>query len=279
VFALRLAAARLLRYRLVWTIHQLYPHETRSPAQDRAAALLLSRACAVLLAHDRTTAAAAAAAFGLPEGSIHVVVHGSYIGVYPRGRSRDELRAELGLADDAFTFLAFGELRGYKGIRVLLDAWERAALGTAALVIAGNPKDRSVAQEVERAARADSRIRPLLGFRPVEAVAELFGACDAAVLSRGDGGTSGSLILALSLGLPAVFPAADAYDELVAGEEIGWRFRPGDPESLAAALREAASATDARRRGEHALELAARWRWPEIGTRVASLFRAAAPSR
>jgi glycosyltransferase involved in cell wall biosynthesis len=280
LFAARLATARALGYRLVWTIHQVYPHETRSRLQDRVAALLLSRASHVLLAHDRPTAAAAAAAFGVAPERIHVVVHGSYIGVYPPGRGRSEVRRELGVPEDAVAFLAFGELRGYKGIRVLLDAWERASLASAALVIAGNPKDASVADAVERAERTDSRIRLLLGFRPVEAVAELFGACDAAVLSRGDGGTSGSLILALSLGAPVVFPAADAYEELVAGEEVGWRFRPGDAESLAGALQEAAQApAEARRRGERALEVAGRWRWPEIGAGIARLLAAAAPPR
>jgi beta-1,4-mannosyltransferase len=280
LFAARVVAARALGYRLVWTIHQIYPHETRSRLQDRTAALLLARACKVLLAHDRATADAAGVAFGVAGDRIHVVVHGSYIGVYPPGRGRPEVRAELGLPEDAFVFLAFGELRGYKGIQVLLEAWERASVASGALVIAGNPKDASVAEAIERAARADPRIRALLGFRPVEGVAELFGACDAAVLSRSDGGTSGSLILGLSLGLPVVFPGANAYEELVAGKDVGWRFRPGDAESLAGALQEAAKApAEAHRRGEQALELAGGWRWPEIGSRLARVLAAAAPSR
>src|SRR5262245_16451374 len=39
--AARLAAARALRYRIVWTIHQVYPHEVADPRLERAGALTL----------------------------------------------------------------------------------------------------------------------------------------------------------------------------------------------------------------------------------------------
>ena len=52
------------------------------------------------------------------------------------------------------------------------------------------------------AAAADERIKPLLEFIPDERVSELFAASDAAVCPRQDGGTSGALILALSMGVP-----------------------------------------------------------------------------
>ena len=43
LFGIRLAAARVLGYRVVWTVHQVYPHETRSRLLDRRAARLLAR--------------------------------------------------------------------------------------------------------------------------------------------------------------------------------------------------------------------------------------------
>ena len=55
----------------------------------------------------------------------------------------------------------------------------------------------------------------LLEFVPEERVAELFHACDAAVLPTGEAGTSGSLILALSMGLPVVAADVPTTRELV----------------------------------------------------------------
>ena len=116
-----------------------------------------------------------------------------------------------------------------------------------------------------------------LGFVPDERVAELFAACDAALLSRNDGGTSGSLILALSLGLPVVAARRPAYEELLDGRAAGWLFEAGDRASLAATLARAAS-TDpgdlAAKRAAAAAQVA-RLRWDEIGARTADLMRKA----
>jgi glycosyltransferase involved in cell wall biosynthesis len=273
--AVRLLAARALGYRLVWTIHQVYPHESRSGARDHLVAALLARLCHVLIAHDRSTRRTAIETLGRAAERVAVVPHGSYTGIYPGGRARRAVRDELGLPADAFVFLSFGELRPYKGTELLLEAFAKARLANAALVVAGNPKDPGLAEAVRAAAAADPRIKPLLGFVPNEGVAELFGACDAAVLARADGGTSGSLILALSLGLPAVAATAPTYEELTDGENAGWLFRADDAESLTTALERAAGdPAAARAKRQLALAIAQRLSWPEIAAKTARLLLA-----
>lgn len=276
LFALRLATAKLLGYRLVWTIHQVYPHDSTARRLDRAAAALLGRACDVFIAHERATAAAAEAELALNPHRVHVIPHGSYIGVYPTGRSRDSVREELSIADDTFVFLAFGELRLYKGLDVLLQAWSSADLARAALLVAGNPKDAAAAAAVRTAAEADPRIVPLLGFRDARDVAELFAAADAAVVARADGGTSGSLILALSLGVPVIFAERPAYVDLLRGEHAGWSFRPGDVESLRNALTEAADHAEAAVRGQNALAVARSLDWHDIAQQTVAVLTARA---
>ena len=133
-----------------------------------------------------------------------MVPHGSYVGAYPPGRARDIVRSELGVPPDAFVFLAFGHLRGYKEFPLLLDAFESLPLPSACLIIAGVPWDAGMRKIVSAAAERDSRIRLMLEPVPVESVDELFKASDAAVFPRGDGWTSGSLILAMSMGIPVV---------------------------------------------------------------------------
>jgi beta-1,4-mannosyltransferase len=276
LFGARLALARALGYRLVWTVHQVYPHETTSRPLDRLAARLLAMFCSVLLVHDQGTRTLARRALGRrPARRLELVPHGSYIGVYPPGRSREEVREELGIAPDAFVFLAFGELRRYKGVELLLEAFASLADDAAVLLVAGNPTQGEVGGALERAAGADRRIRLRLGFVPEERVAELFGACDAAVLARGDGGTSGSLILALSMGLPVVAAGAPAYHELLAGGEAGWLFAPGDPVALREALGLASSdPVEAARRAAAARAIAAALNWESIARRTALILRA-----
>ena len=270
VFAVRLAFARTLGYRLVWTIHQVLPHDGASRL-DLAAAHLLARRADLLLAHDDETAARAAEMVGARK--IAVVPHGSYVGVYPAGDGRAAARAELGIGEQRVA-LVFGELRGYKDVDVLLDAFARVA-GPSALVVAGYPKDEGVAAALDDAAERDTRIRFRPGFVRNERVADLFAASDVAVVSRGDGGTSGSLVLALSLGVPVVAADRPTYRELLANGEAGWLFSPGSAVSLAESLEAAfgASEEELRLRAERARGQAASLDWDESARRLAALLR------
>jgi glycosyltransferase involved in cell wall biosynthesis len=239
---------------------------------DRAGSTLLARAAHVLIAHDRGTADRAAEELGISKDRIDVIPHGSYIGVYASGRSPRAVRDELGIDPDSFVFLCFGHLRAYKAIEVLLSSLDSLP-GDIALIIAGVPLDEQTERSVLAVAARDERIKPILEFVPDERVAELFGASDAAVLPRGDGGTSGSLVLALSMGLAVVAAARPDYEELVG--DAGWLFEAGNASSLAAALEQAASdRDDAARRGRLAHARAAELGWPEIAGRTASILRA-----
>jgi beta-1,4-mannosyltransferase len=272
LFRARLAWARMLGYRLVWTIHQILPHESVGRALDLQAARFLSGACHLLLAHDRRTAAQARSVLGASPEKLAIMPHGSYIGVYPEGRTRPEVRGELGLPHESFVFLCFGELRAYKEIELLLAAFSSVAL-PARLVVAGHAKTPDVDSTVRAASANDPRVLSMLGFVPDEKVAELFHACDAAVLPRGDGGTSGSLILALSLGLPVVAADVPTIRALTHDGEAGWLFIPHDHSSLQMALEHACSdASEARARGRCALGIAKELEWRGIAREMARLL-------
>jgi glycosyltransferase involved in cell wall biosynthesis len=277
VFASRLVAARALGYRIVWTVHQVYPHERMAGRVDMVGAYLLARLSHLRLAHDLSTAEAARRDLGLGGRTVELVEHGSYIGVYPPGRSREPMRRELGIPADAFVFLCFGTVRAYKQLEVLAEAFgrlEASSRRAEVLLIAGEPSP-GARDVVDAAARNDSRVRLLLERVEETRVAELFSASDVAVLPRTDGGTSGALILALSLGLPVVAARTPVAEALTRHGAAGWLYEPGDLESLRVALAQAAGAKDAvvAAKAEAALELARTLSWPRTGERMAMLFR------
>lgn len=244
-FAVRLLAARALGFRVVWTVHQVVPHDSGRRTLDVTAGRLLGRLAHRLIAHDAWTRERALAELGCDAEKIAVIPHGSYHGVYPRGRERQEVRRSLGIPQDAFVVILFGTLRRYKDTSVLLDALPLSDRQDIVVVVAGAPTDRRVEAAVRAAARADSRITPLCEHIPDERVAELFDASDVALATRGDGGTSGALLLALSLGLPTIAADCPNYRELTGDGAAGWHFAPRDPSSLAASLHAARDATPA----------------------------------
>ncbi len=279
VFLFRLLASRVLGYTIVWTIHEVYPHERATAGLDRVGGTLLARFCDLLLVHDHGTAEQARGELGVDSGRLHVVPHGSFVDIYPDGRSRDVVRQEVEIPPEAFTFLCFGHLRAYKSLELLLEAFSLVVRPDVRLVIAGLPMDERSAVAVRAAAATDRRIRAILEFVPDSRVAELFAASDAAVLARGDGGTSGALVLALSMGLPVVVADLPDYADLT-GDDTGWFFEPGDSASLSAALKAAAAdPAGARRKGVLARTRAEGFSWAKIAERTGALVLAAADAR
>jgi glycosyltransferase involved in cell wall biosynthesis len=274
LFGTRLAVARRLGYRIVWTVHQVLPHERARARLDRLGTRALARACDLLLAHDDATAREVERTLGGSAARLEVVPHGSYVGVYPRGRPRSEVRAELAVPVDSFVFLCFGQIRAYKEVAGLLAAFAEVDDPDVRLVVAGVPVDGAAAATVLAAAGSDPRVVPLLEFVSDDRVTELFDAADAVVVPRVDGGTSGSLLLALSLGKPAVVARTDTYRELIGEGRAGWTFDPADPGSFRDALAEAAGAPEAAaRRGDAALRIAEGFSRADVGARTAGLLR------
>jgi beta-1,4-mannosyltransferase len=274
-FAGRLLAARLLGYRIVWTVHQVHPHEVAGARIDRCGAIVLAAFSHLMLAHDEATARSVEQELGRSARKLELVPHGSYIGVYPEGRDRATVRDELAVSEDAVVFLCFGDLRAYKAVEILLKAFLEADASNAVLLVAGAIGDEHVAASARAAIAADRRVRPLLGFVPDDRVAELFAAADVAVLPRGDGGTSGALVLALSMGVPVVSAATETYRQLSGDEATGWTFAPHDSDSMRKAIEDAARTSRPERAamGAAALRQARQLQWPAIAERTAALLR------
>jgi glycosyltransferase involved in cell wall biosynthesis len=279
VFGVRLRVARALGFTIVWTIHEVLPHERGGHGVDRAGSTLLAKASHLLIAHDVGTAMRAEAALGVAASRIAIVHHPSFIGVYPPGRSREESRSAMAIPADSFTFLCFGHIRAYKSVELLLQAFASARLANVRLIIAGLPLDEEVARAIAEAATRDARIVPLLEFIPDDRVAEIYAAADAAVLPRGDGGTSGALILALSMGLPVIAARTPDYEALTGGDDAGWLFERADADSLARSLERAAADPGlAAVKGSVALDRARLVTWQSVAERTAELLRDATGS-
>ena len=275
LFAVRLLVARALSYRVMWTVHQVIPHEPLSRYVDIAGARVLAAASNVLIVHDKATERSGRALLGRSGRRISVLAHGSYIGAYPPGRDRSAVREALDIPASAFVVLAFGMIRAYKGSSLLLDAFQRADIEDAVLIFAG-PALGAAAAPIEAAARQDPRIRTLLGYVEDEDVTGLFAAADVAAISRHDGGTSGAIILAMSMGVPVVTARLPAYEDLLGGGSAGWLFEPGDSAAFAAALVAARTDPLAAERGREALRRAEGLRWDETASGIAGLL---GPSR
>lgn len=270
-FELRLL--RRLGVRIVWTIHNVGAHDGgRSDAETRGQEAIASL-CHAIICHCEAARTLAADAWGLDartRARMHVVAHGNYAGVYPDTVGREEARAELGLARDETVLLFLGQVRPYKGVLELIEAFRTIERSHVRLLVAGQVERRALSQTLRHAAAGDTRISLRLG-RVKDPRMQLFlRSADAMVLPYRDVLTSGSAVLGMTFGLPIVAPRIGCLPETLEGCSV--MYDAADPDGLRGALEEALDA-DLRALGDRAAATAATLDWGPIGERTARLYR------
>jgi beta-1,4-mannosyltransferase len=273
-YALLLLRFRRLGTAIVWTVHNLAPHERAYPWLEDRAMHATARLADAIIVHSEYAQSRVVDTFGHAQ-KVHVVPLGNFLDYYPRPRrSRPAVRDELGLADRTFAFLAFGQIRSYKRLPETVAAFRRLPGSDVALIVAGLAVDAEACAALEEAARADSRIVLRLGLVPDDQVAELHAAADAAVVGYREVFSSAALLLALSLGLPAVVPAQGSTREIATPPAV----EPFEAGRLVEAL-EAVQTGDAQVRREAALAAARAADWGEIAQRTVAIYRQALRAR
>ena len=258
---------RRSRIRVVWTVHNLRPHETRFPRLADAAIRAGLRAADALVVHSEHAARRLDEAFS-PGRAPLVLPHPNYAGAYPPERlGRARRRRELDLDEQAFVHLMFGQIRPYKRVPEAIAAFARVEDRRARLVMSGGVSDPSLEREIRGRAGRDDRVRLALGPVADEDVADLHAAADSALLHYRDVFSSGALMLALTFGLPIVAPAGSTADELVRPPALE-AYAGDDP---APALARVAMGDQAARRAA-ALHTAAAHPWSAMADGLIRLF-------
>lgn len=203
------------RSKVVWTTHNLEPHERREHwltrwyfkrflrMVDGTISLSEFGRSELLRRHP-----------SLKEKPSVVVRHGHYRGDYPTCLDRNAARKRLHLEEDDQVLLSLGMIRPYKNLPMLARLIHQSDEPKLKLLIAGpgkSLKDEAILREL---AAEDDRIQLEIAFLPVEEVSEYFAACDLVVLPYSDILNSGSLLLALSMSRPALITDKGATPEI-----------------------------------------------------------------
>jgi len=218
-FLLDLFVVSLLDVRVVRTVHNKRSHEGIYPRTER-----IVSECVFWVADAITVKCSAAAheialAYRVPEADeMYVVPDGNYIEAYDNDVSRAEARADLGIEGGAFVFLFFGQIRPYKGVPELVEAFSSLDFADVELWIVGSPYNDDIETQVTALAADDPRIETRLDFIPDDRLQYYLNAADALVLPYRKILNSGSAHLGLSFGTPIVAPEIGCLPETVPAE-------------------------------------------------------------
>jgi beta-1,4-mannosyltransferase len=265
---------RMLGVRLVWTVHNVGSHEGANDPVEMAVHRRLAELSDAVICHCTAAEEAAAEAYALSPGlrqRLHVIPHGSYIGVYPNTVSRTEARNRLKLPLDARVLLFIGTVRPYKGLEDLLAAFRQLGHPGLRLIVAGRPRRAQDAAPIASAAAADPRVSLRLDHVPDDQLQVLLNASDVVVLPFRDILTSGSMILAMSFGRAIVAPSLGCLPETMPPGG-GILYDPEEQGALEQALR-AALDSDLVAMGARNLERARELDWGPIAAATEALYR------
>jgi glycosyltransferase involved in cell wall biosynthesis len=252
---------------VVLTAHDVLPRE---PRRGQVAALrrLLGEVDAVI-AHSRHGRERLLAEVGVPAERVEVVPHGVLDRLAELAPAA--LPTELDGASDVPVVLAFGLLRPYKGLDVLLEAW-REVRG-AELWVVGMPR-MDVAPLV---AAAPPGVRFVTRFVPDAEAAAVFRRADLVVLPYREIDQSGVLFAGLGLGRAMVLADVGGFPEL---GPAAAHVPPGDPDALRAELERLLGDPAARAELEARAARAAAgpYSWDTVAGRHHALYRELAPA-
>lgn len=225
--------ARKLGYTLIWTVHNVVGHESKSQSYELRCYRKIAALCDGLVVHSKNAAAIVATAYKTKPSKIYVVEHGSYENVYPLHMSRSAARKKFSFKNDELVFLFFGAVRRYKGVDTLLDAYTKLARShkNVRLLIAGDVQDDALGKKIQRSLRTNSSIVVATEYIAPREVSDYFLACDAVVLPFKKILTSGSALLALTFKKPIIAPNIPALTELV-NEDVGLLYSDSLDEAL-----------------------------------------------
>jgi beta-1,4-mannosyltransferase len=267
----RLELARELGFGVVWTAHNIYPHDRTYADIDREFRVALGQVATAIIAHCDFAADAVRREFA-PAAPIFVVPHGNFIGVLLPSVTRDEARAEVGIGERDFVYGFIGNLLPYKGLEELIASFIEIDAPDSWLLLGGGSR-ADYAATLRGLVDGHSRIiLRTFEYAPGVEFVKVLQASDVIVLPFRASTTSGSLMQALSWPRPAIVPAMGCLPTQM-DADAGILYPADEPGALLQAM------VDIRGRDLAAAERAA-WQsaervdWDEIARLTIEAYRA-----
>jgi glycosyltransferase involved in cell wall biosynthesis len=275
VFAIGLALLKIHKLcgeKIVWTVHNVVSHEPLIFHVELFLRRILAKLCDKIIVHSLSAKRAVEDAYKISESSkIVVIPHGNYINSYKNTIGKDEARQNLRLSKEDKVFLFFGNIRTYKGIFEIIEAFRQLNLENTKLIIAGKPLTNKIAEEAKRACGGNKNIIFSFGFVPNDMVQAYMNAADIVVLPYRDVATSGAAILAMSFGKPIIAPNIGPIPEIL-DEEGSFLYESPKKGALLNALHEAMK-SDLKKMGNHNRSRAEIFGWGEIADKTFEVYK------
>lgn len=262
--------------KVIWTIHNVVSHDSNNVYVEVEFSQKLAAVVDRIHLHSQSSIADIEKTFSIPRDKIFISRHGVYKDIYPNYVSSEISRHHFGIDEDDIVVLAFGQIRPYKGLENLIEVCERLFDEgyPVKLIIAGSAgyDIRLANAEMNLTFRRTKLIERRIDDSEIQL---LFNSADVAVFPYRRILTSGSLMLSLSFGVPAVVPSVGMTQEVLRDKQAGFLYGEGEEcVSLEMALRQILELIE---QGlwcdyrDRVFALAREWEWPDFSDVLVNL--------
>lgn len=279
--------ARLLGIPIVYTVHNILPHEEKESSAFglKQSLEIIYKSSRRLIVHSQSNMQELINLFKIKPQSVRVIPHGNYFFIVPHTMvSKAKARKQLGFTISGRLILFFGAIRKYKGIDYLIKAFTRVIdkVPDAKLLIVGRPmgigetSPMNYYYNLVEELQLKERIIFNTNYIPLRDIHIYFTASDAVAFPYVDTTESGALQLAFAFSKPVIATQVGSFEEAIEQDKNGLLVPPRDDGALAEAIIKILSLDERalNEMGQYSKFLAVtRYNWDEISKNTASVYQ------
>ena len=199
-------AKKLFRIRIVWTQHNILPHDSRRKNIHEWVQYKFYKYCDWIRVFSESTAKTLVLDHNYSIKKILIVPEGSYLGYYNNTINKYDARCKLKLKTDEKIFLFFGAIKPYKGIEELVNIFNENKFKKVRLVISGRTPDKKYARKIQKLVRNNRSITLFDRYIENKEIELFFNSSDFCILPFKKIENSGSVILAMGFKKVVIAP-------------------------------------------------------------------------
>ena len=184
----------------------------------------------------------------------------------------------MGFVKNEIVFGFFGNIKAYKGIFDLIDAFKRLKEGRVRLLLVGKAENIYIEKRLRKIAEKDKRISLCLGFIPKDEIQIYINCMDVVVLPFKKVLTSGSVLLSMSYGKPVIAPVIGCIGEILESNN-NFLYEPNNLKSLISAMNMSLTAiakkaaSEVKKIGKQNFQLALKADWAISARMTAEVYK------
>ena len=225
---------------IVWTVHDVLPHDTKYPEPAITVHRQLAEIADVIHIMNSAMPVTCSEHYSLPVDKIHHIPHSNYLGLYGTAIDRKKANKQLHLKHRTRKLLFFSQMRPCQGVDILIDSLShipKRQTNKFELLIAGPvaPALESGLTELSNSSRNSLHISQSARYVPNQEEPTWLSASDIMVLPYREALDSAAVSLAAIYGVPVILPRSSSLHTDLQGEP--WvRFFSDESGSLAELL-------------------------------------------